>query len=230
MIFWARQRNGAGVWGPWYRLQASQLEQDARYAPIVHNHDSLYVNLTTAQTIAGIKTFSSSPSVPVNSWTISNTAGLQAALDTKVDLTNNQTIAGTKAFSNTIFANGGVRSVVGGFTSSLEGAELKFLRASANYIAAASVGGYIRVVGTVTTSNDTPIANFAPGATTFTGTVGTTGPITAGQGVILSGRPGVNNSIGPSGGSMYIEETPGGNIFMRPNGLAVRWSILKQSN
>jgi len=39
------------------------------------------VKLTGNQTIAGVKTFSSAPAVPDNSWTISDTSGLQTALD-----------------------------------------------------------------------------------------------------------------------------------------------------
>jgi hypothetical protein len=41
------------------------------------------VDLVNAQTIAGIKTFSSAPIVPDASWTIANTNGLQGALDGK---------------------------------------------------------------------------------------------------------------------------------------------------
>lgn len=65
------------------------------------------VDLTNAQTIAGIKTFSSSPVVPDNSWTISDTAGLQSALDAKADDTNTvttdtaQTITANKTFATT---------------------------------------------------------------------------------------------------------------------------------
>lgn len=66
------------------------------------------VNLTGAQTIAGIKTFSSAPVVPDSSWSIAKTNGLQAAIDsannTAVKLTGNQTITGDKTFSNSIIA------------------------------------------------------------------------------------------------------------------------------
>lgn len=41
------------------------------------------VNLTGAQTVAGVKTFSSAPVVPDASWSIADTSGLQAALDAK---------------------------------------------------------------------------------------------------------------------------------------------------
>jgi hypothetical protein len=43
--------------------------------------DSSVVKLTGAQTIAGVKTYSSAPVVPNGSWTIAMTTGLQAALD-----------------------------------------------------------------------------------------------------------------------------------------------------
>lgn len=45
--------------------------------------DSVVVKLTGAQTIAGVKTFSSTPVVADASWTIAKTNGLQAALDGK---------------------------------------------------------------------------------------------------------------------------------------------------
>lgn len=47
-----------------------------------------YVDLTTAQTIAGVKTFSSAPVVPDASWTIAKTNGLQGALDGKAATTH----------------------------------------------------------------------------------------------------------------------------------------------
>lgn len=106
---WQRESNDTGAtWNAWYRVRESEAELDTRYSLGTHNHDSVYMNLTTAQTIAGIKTFSSSPSVPVNSWTIASTAGLQAALDAKaidtavVHLAGTETITGSKTFSSTI--------------------------------------------------------------------------------------------------------------------------------
>lgn len=68
--------------------------------------DSAVVKLTGAQTVAGVKTFSSAPLVPDNSWTISDTSGLQAALDAKaadadvVKLAGAQTVAGVKTFTS----------------------------------------------------------------------------------------------------------------------------------
>ncbi len=97
--------DNGGTWQGWYTLYVSEAELDARYSLGTHNHDSSYVGLTGAQTIAGIKTFSSSPAVPDNSWTISDTAGLQAALDAKsvdttvVHLAGNETITGIKTFT-----------------------------------------------------------------------------------------------------------------------------------
>lgn len=49
--------------------------------------DSAVVKLTGNQTVAGIKTLSSSPVVPDGSWTIAKTTGLQAALDAKAPVT-----------------------------------------------------------------------------------------------------------------------------------------------
>lgn len=48
--------------------------------------DTLVVHLAGTQTITGAKTFNTAPSVPDNSWTISDTNGLQSALDGKVPL------------------------------------------------------------------------------------------------------------------------------------------------
>lgn len=39
---WRRSMD-AGVWGAWYRLQWSQVEQDARYAPITHTHTAAQI-------------------------------------------------------------------------------------------------------------------------------------------------------------------------------------------
>lgn len=71
-------------------------------------NDVVQVDLTTAQTIAGIKTFSSAPVVPSGSFAIAATTGLQTALDTAVTLATAQTISGTKTFSAQIAANGGL--------------------------------------------------------------------------------------------------------------------------
>lgn len=63
------------------------------------------VNLTGAQTIAGVKTFSSAPIVPVNSFSIDRVNGLQAALNSSgndsalVHLAGAETITGVKTFS-----------------------------------------------------------------------------------------------------------------------------------
>lgn len=46
------------------------------------------VDLTTAQSVAGVKTFTDIPVVPVGSWPINRTTGLQAALDAKVGSPN----------------------------------------------------------------------------------------------------------------------------------------------
>jgi hypothetical protein len=47
---------------------------------------ALYVGLTGAQTVAGVKTFSSAPVVPDGSFAVAKTTGLQAALDLKAPL------------------------------------------------------------------------------------------------------------------------------------------------
>jgi hypothetical protein len=47
-------------------------------------NDDAVVKLTDDQTVAGVKTFSSSPVVPDASFTIAKTSGLQSALDAKI--------------------------------------------------------------------------------------------------------------------------------------------------
>lgn len=77
-------------------LQAT-LDAKAVDANVVHN--------TGTETIAGAKTFSTSPSVPDSSFTIAKTTTLQATLDAKaldsavVHNTGTETIAGAKTFS-----------------------------------------------------------------------------------------------------------------------------------
>lgn len=68
--------------------------------------DATAVRLTGNQTIGGTKTFSNAPLVPDNSWSISDTAGLVAALAGKADDndvvhdTGNEPIDGVKTFSS----------------------------------------------------------------------------------------------------------------------------------
>lgn len=68
---------------------AAALGDDANFATSVSTaiglkaDDNAVVKLTGAQTVAGIKTFSSSPVVPDASFTIAKTSGLQTALDAK---------------------------------------------------------------------------------------------------------------------------------------------------
>lgn len=77
-------------------------DHDGDYAALVHDHDDDYyteaevdtlldgkVNDTGNETIAGVKTFSSAPLVPDNSWAIADTSGLQAALDGKSSTSHN---------------------------------------------------------------------------------------------------------------------------------------------
>lgn len=61
---------------------------DARYYTKTQE-DAQQVRLTGAQTIAGVKTFSSAPVIPDASLTIAKTSGLQAALDLKLTTSSN---------------------------------------------------------------------------------------------------------------------------------------------
>jgi len=59
-----------------------------------------FVNTTAAQTVAGIKTFSSIPVLPASDPTTDNQAVRKAYADTKVSLSGDQTVAGIKTFSS----------------------------------------------------------------------------------------------------------------------------------
>lgn len=65
---------------------------------------SRFVDDFNAQTIAGIKTFSSIPVLPASDPTTANQAARKAYVDTKVSLTGNETIAGVKTFTSTDIA------------------------------------------------------------------------------------------------------------------------------
>lgn len=94
-------------------LAGLQAAVDAKAA------DSAVVHKTGAETIAGVKTFSSPPAVPDGSWTTAKTTGLQAALDAKavdtavVHKTGTETIAGAKTFSSVVRVPDGTFSVAG---------------------------------------------------------------------------------------------------------------------
>ena len=62
--------------------------------------DSTVVKLTGAQTVAGVKTFSSAPVVPAAAFPEAAVAGLVADLTATVKLTGAQTVAGVKTFSD----------------------------------------------------------------------------------------------------------------------------------
>lgn len=106
-------------------LATPTLNGDAATKGYVDSRDSTldatYVKLTGAQTVAGVKTFSSSPIVPTP------TTDMQASTKKYVDdniisagssafvkLTGNQTIAGTKTFSGTIVANNKITGSISG--------------------------------------------------------------------------------------------------------------------
>lgn len=107
------------------------------------NHDFIssnfedVVNLTTNQTVAGVKTFSSNPLVPTpsssdNSSKAANTSfvasvasGLQTQINNSVKTTGNQNIAGVKTFMN-------VPIFYGGVSATNEGGEIRFSPVNGN--------------------------------------------------------------------------------------------------
>lgn len=70
---------------------AEALGNDPNFATTVTNNIASKVSLTGNETIAGVKTFSSAPVVPNNSFAIGKVTGLQTALDGKL----NSVVAGT---------------------------------------------------------------------------------------------------------------------------------------
>lgn len=105
-------------------LATPTLNGDAATKGYVDSRDSTldatYVKLSGAQTVAGVKTFSSSPVVPTP------TTNMQASTKKYVDdsittlsnacvkLSGNQTIAGTKTFSGTIVASNKITGSISG--------------------------------------------------------------------------------------------------------------------
>ena len=75
--------------------------QDIVDASIVSKaDDTAVVKLTGAQTVAGVKTFSSAPVVPDGSFAQAKITGLVAALADKIATTGAQSIAGVKTFTD----------------------------------------------------------------------------------------------------------------------------------
>ncbi|MBR3598452.1 MAG: hypothetical protein IKL53_01095, partial [Lachnospiraceae bacterium] len=76
-------------------------------------NDNVVVNLTTNQTIAGVKTFSAPPVSATNPTTdnqLANKAYVDSVGNAKVALTDNQTIAGNKTLSGATTFNGAITS------------------------------------------------------------------------------------------------------------------------
>lgn len=67
--------------------QIAAFDNDNDEALALKADDAVVVKLTGTQTIAGTKTFTSSPAVPDGSFTVAKTTGLQAALDGKAPAT-----------------------------------------------------------------------------------------------------------------------------------------------
>lgn len=72
---------------------AAAIGDDPAFATTITGLLGGKVSLTGAQTIAGIKTFSSSPVVPDGSFSVAKTTGLQTALDGKALTTHTHTVS-----------------------------------------------------------------------------------------------------------------------------------------
>ena len=99
---------------------------DAATKKYVDDQDALDVHLTGAQTVAGVKTFSSSPVVPTEATgTFSTKAANSTKIKDEIDnygmvvrTSGNQTISGIKTFNSTITRNGGdVHNLIEDITS-----------------------------------------------------------------------------------------------------------------
>lgn len=69
-------------------VTSGRLSESGLNTTIGAELDAAAVKLTGAQTVAGVKTFSSAPVVPNGSFSIAKTTGLQAALDDKLSDTD----------------------------------------------------------------------------------------------------------------------------------------------
>lgn len=89
----------AGTTGQYWRGDKSwqTLDKSAVGLPLINN--VAQVEIASAQTITGVKTFSAAPVVPDASFVIAKTSGLQAALDLKAPLAG-------PTFTGTITGNG----------------------------------------------------------------------------------------------------------------------------
>lgn len=92
-------------------INAVRAEIDTKAA------DSSVVKLTGDQTVAGVKTFSSSPNVPDSSFSIAKTSSLQSALDGKQPLDSDLTAVAALSSNGIVVKTGSgtaaVRSVAG---------------------------------------------------------------------------------------------------------------------
>ena len=88
---WIRKRSG-GVWGVWETTMSKVSVLDARYAQVANT-----VLITGAQTIAGVKTFSSSPIVPTPAGTTdaANKAYVDSGLSGKANTAHTHDAADT---------------------------------------------------------------------------------------------------------------------------------------
>lgn len=122
------------------------------------------VNLTSNQTIAGVKTFSSPPvsaTNPTANNQVANKAYVDTVGNTAVKLTGNQTIAGTKTFSSPV--------VVPDATATTHAVNLAQLNTKANWNAVVNLTGNQSIAGVKTfTSNIT-----APNITTMQNSINT---------------------------------------------------------
>ena len=113
--------------------------------------DATYVKLSGAQTIAGVKTFSSSPIVPTP------TTNMQASTKKYVDdglagcvkTTGNQTVAGTKTFSGTIVASNKITGSISGNCDGNAGTVTNGVYTTGNQ----TIGGTKTFSGTLVASN-----------------------------------------------------------------------------
>lgn len=118
------------------------------------------VNLTSDQTIEGVKTFSAVPIVatqPTDDNEIANKAYVDSVGNTAVKLTGNQTIAGTKTFSSPI--------VVPNATANTHAVNLAQLNTKANANATVNLTGNQTIAG-VKTFSAVPVCSILPTADT----------------------------------------------------------------
>ena len=193
---------------------AAALGDDPNFATTVTNNIAGKVSLTGNETIGGVKTFSSAPAVPNNSFAVAKVTGLQTALDGKLNSVvagTNVTIDNTDPRNPIINATGGgggaVTSVNGetgavvltldeivGSTSAVEAGTVSFTDNLASPTSAVTVSPTDVVVQQVSSNKVTTVGAGSVYLTNSGNTARLDAPTTGGANTVLA-LPGTNGTL-----------------------------------